>query len=56
MRKTIYPGDILAVELLIHGSAAIYGNDGNSGVVIITTKRGDEQQEYVAELNVGHYT
>ncbi|QKJ28923.1 TonB-dependent receptor [Mucilaginibacter mali] len=54
--ESIPPGDILAVELLTHGSASMYGNDGASGVVIITTKRGDEQQEYVPELNVGHYT
>lgn len=50
-------GDVLGVELLTKGtSAAIYGNDGAGGVAVITTRRGDEKQDYVPELNVGHYT
>jgi hypothetical protein len=39
--------DVQAIEVLRNiGSVGIYGGRGGSGVIIITTKRGDEPEEY----------
>ena len=38
----IYPGDIKSVEVIKDGTAAIYGNRGANGVVLITTKTGSD--------------
>ncbi|GAB3934778.1 carboxypeptidase-like regulatory domain-containing protein [Mucilaginibacter myungsuensis] len=54
--QSLNAGDILGVELLIGGSRAIYGQAGNAGVAVITTKRGGEDNVYVPSLNVAHYT
>lgn len=38
--SSIYPGDVKSVEVIKDGTAAIYGNRGANGVVLITTKNG----------------
>ncbi|MGB3617558.1 MAG: TonB-dependent receptor [Catalinimonas sp.] len=50
----INPSDIESIEILKDASAAaIYGSRASNGVVLITTKRG---QEGKAKINVGYYT
>ena len=39
---TLPPSDVKSVDILKGGSAAIYGSRGANGVVIITTKRGGD--------------
>jgi hypothetical protein len=43
--------DIQAIEVLRNaGSLGIYGGRGGSGVLIITTKRGDDREEYTGPI------
>lgn len=54
---TIPAGDVLGVEIFTRGGAAsMYGSEGANGVVLITTRRGGEDQVYNPALNVGHCT
>ena len=51
---TINPNDIASIEVLKDASAtAIYGARGANGVIVITTKRGQEQSN---QLNVDFFT
>ena len=38
----IHPCEIRSIDVLKDGSAAIYGTRGSNGVVVITTKRGND--------------
>ena len=40
---TLSPSDVKSVDILKGGSAAIYGSRGANGVVVITTKRGGDE-------------
>ncbi|MCO5937335.1 TonB-dependent receptor plug domain-containing protein [Mucilaginibacter sp. RB4R14] len=45
--NTLNVNDVQSIEVLRNiGSYAIYGSQGSSGVLVITTKRGDEPVEY----------
>jgi hypothetical protein len=47
--------DVASIEVLVGGSnVAIYGNTGVRGVIVITTKRGNEKQEPVPNYNAPH--
>ena len=49
------PADIASIEVLKDASAAaIYGARAGQGVVIITTKRGEQNQEVQIELNASY--
>ncbi|MES2276658.1 MAG: TonB-dependent receptor plug domain-containing protein [Bacteroidota bacterium] len=55
--ETIPAFDILGAEVLTSGgSTAMYGSDGSNGVIILTTRRGDEMQVQGLKQNVGHYS
>lgn len=56
MINSIFTGDVLGVEILISGSnLAVYGNDGSSGVIIVTTKRFSDVELIDNSFNVAHY-
>jgi hypothetical protein len=43
--------DVQAIEVLRNaGSVGIYGGRGGSGVILITTKRGDDREEYTGPI------
>lgn len=49
--NTIAPTDVASVEVLRNGgNTAIYGSFGANGVIIITTRRGDQPRKYDVEL------
>jgi len=51
------PYDIAGVEILTTGgNTTVYGSDGSHGVIIITTKRGDEATPIDNSFNKAHYT
>ena len=55
----VNPADIESISVLKDASAAIYGMRGANGVILITTKRGDEGSasvQYTGRLLVNHAT
>jgi len=49
--STISPMDVAAVEVLRNvGNTTIYGSYGAGGVLIITTRRGDQPRKYQTDL------
>lgn len=49
--NVIQPLDVASIEVLRNvGNTAIYGSFGAGGVIIITTRRGDQPRKYAAEL------
>jgi TonB family protein len=55
--KTVNPNDIEAINVLKDGSAKIYGTDGANGVVLITTKKGNQTKSIAVpeKANPGKY-
>ncbi|QKJ29562.1 TonB-dependent receptor plug domain-containing protein [Mucilaginibacter mali] len=54
--SSINPFDLAGIEVLVGASRAIYGSEGSSGVIIITTKRGGENDSPPNIFNIAHYT